>query len=137
MSLYDFANKVACALRPPPDPNPAVVRWRWAVALLYGGFFVGLGSHIALACGWMPLLFSGFASAAAVKENNTLVLENMIYELRRDYCVAEDQDNLPAMQNLTLRIYDMQIRYVRTTGENYPLPDCRIFVARRVVGFPP
>lgn len=131
--------ELASALIPPHDADPESLR-RWRV-ILAGVVFImaaGLTTHIALACGFIPMLFPGFASAADVQSLSqqqvvmrSESLGDTIYLLRKDQCIAQAAGNLQAAQTQDQRIREKRAVYrFLNHGNDYDLPPCELFVSR-------
>lgn len=132
--------ELAVNLIPPHDGDPEkIYRWRVILAGMVILMAGSIGSHIALACGFLPALFPGFASA---EEVNNLAqqqiamrvesLEDTLYNMRKDQCVAQSTGNLQAAQTQDQRIRDKLASYWKVTGgQRYELPPCSLFVSGR------
>jgi hypothetical protein len=131
----DLAQK----LIPPHDGDPeSIYRWRVYLAGTVILMAAGMITHIALACGFIPSLFSGFASASDVaslasqqQEMRVESLGDALYNMRKDQCVTQSAGNLQAAQGQDQRIREKRDLYRRLTkGQDYDLPSCELFVTR-------
>lgn len=136
--LKDLA-EVATKLIPPHDADPEkIYRWRVYAAGAIILMATGLTTHIALACGFIPTLFSGFASAADMQtmtlQQQVLraeILGDTLYNMQKDQCLARSTGNLAAAQTQDQRIREKRAAYrVITQGRDYELPPCDLFVSR-------
>lgn len=131
--VVDAAKAVAVAIVPPKPgaSDEAIYRWRLAIA---GGVLFLSGSvttHIALACGFLPAFFPGFARAGEVSDiKQTLVamradtLRGQIVEAVKDQCAAKDQKNFAAERAATDRKYGRIDEYRKVTGHDPDVPQC-------------
>lgn len=129
----DLAQK----LIPPHDGDAeSIYRWRVLLAGTVIAMAVGIATHIALACGFVPVLFSGFASASDVanlsSQQQEMRVENLgdaLYNMKKDQCIAQSAGNLQAAQGQDQRIREKRDLYRRLTkGQDYDLPSCELFV---------
>lgn len=131
--------ELATNLIPPHDGDPEkIYRWRVILAGTVIAMTAGLSAHIALACGFLPVLFPGFASASdmqtmAVQQRvmRAEILGDMLYNMQKDQCIARATGNLQAAQTQDQRIREKRAAYRDITqGQNYELPPCDLFVSR-------
>lgn len=136
--LKDLA-EVATNLIPPHDADPEkIYRWRVYAAGTVILMAASLSVHIALACGFIPVLFSGFANAADMQtmaqQQSVLraeILGDTLYNMQRDQCLARSTGNLAAAQTQDQRIREKRALYRNITrGLDYDLPPCDLFVLR-------
>jgi hypothetical protein len=124
---------MAGRLRPPGHDADAedVVAWRWFMAITTGVIGMGLATHIALACGFIPSIYPGFASAADTQEiRQQLVqaravdLEGRILAMRAMHCRTDN----PTLKQLYLETLQKTIfEYHKLSKVTFPLPDCKEF----------
>lgn len=130
---------LAKMLIPPTDADPnhiynyrlVISGWVLAVTILSG-------VHVALACGFLTSIFPGFASAAAIKEeNDTLSVQNkrldafeqanlgaQIFNMREKQCKAP----AGARDVYTTQLNDLYYRYSKLSpSQQYRLPGCEEF----------
>src|SRR4051812_30008198 len=96
--------EVAAKLIPPHDADPdKIYRWRVYTAGTVILMAAAIGTHIALACGFLPAFFPGFASAAdmqtmAVQQRvmRAEILGDAIYTMQKDQCLSRSTGNLQA-----------------------------------------
>lgn len=130
--------ELAQQLIPPHDGDPeSIYRWRVLLAgvvIVMGTGFVG---HVALSCGFIPILFSGFASAADLstlsQSQQTMraeIVGDAIYNLKKDQCMAQTAGNFLAAQSQDQRIREKRDIYRQITRREYDLPPCELFVSR-------
>lgn len=113
---------------PKPDADPErIQQWRWFVALVTGVLAVGLTTHIAIACGFLPAIHPGFALASEVQNirherllERETDLEAKLLEVRMKQCESEGV----VRQLHTATLQKMLIEYKRLTDGEYPLPAC-------------
>jgi hypothetical protein len=131
--------ELAQELIPPHDGDPEkIYRWRVFLAGTVIAMAAGLGTHIALACGFIPSLFSGFASASDVaslaSQQQQMRVESVgdtLYNLKKDQCIAQNSGNLQAAQGQDQRIREKRDLYrILTRGREFDLPSCDLFVSR-------
>lgn len=130
MGLSDAATDAVKALIPPRTNDlDAQQRWRWFVFAGIIGLALSLGIHIALACGYIPMFFAGFASSQDTKNIQTRVdviasisLEREMRFKAGELCLTKDpkvkqilEDDISKLQR---EYYDIEKRY-------YPIPSCR------------
>lgn len=136
--LKEFG-ELAQELIPPHDGDPEkIYRWRVFLAGTVIAMAVGISVHIALACGFIPVLFSGFASASDLasltQQQQTMraeIVGDALYNLKKDQCMAQNAGNLQAAQSQDQRIREKRDIYRRiTNGHDYDLPPCDLFVSR-------
>lgn len=129
----------AANLIPPHDADPdKIYRWRVYAAGTVILMALSLGTHIALACGFIPVLFPGFASAAdmqtmAMQQRvmRAEILGDTLYNMQKDQCFARASGNLAAAQTQDQRIREKRAAYRAIThGDEYELPPCDLFVSR-------
>ncbi|HEY4355967.1 MAG TPA: hypothetical protein VGN16_09485 [Acidobacteriaceae bacterium] len=131
---------IAANLIPPHDADAEKI-WRWRVYLIGVVFAMAatIGTHIALACGFLPAIFPGFASAAEVtniSQQQQVMrvesLEDTLYTMKKDQCIAQSTGNLQAAQTQDQRIRDKLVAYKQVSGgQRYELPPCELFVSRK------
>lgn len=117
----------------PPEPNAdhrEVQSWRWYIAILTGATAMSLMGHIALACGFIPVVHPGFALASDIqqlkyelRESREADLTAKILDTRQKQCAATGTVKLLYTEALT----KLTIQYWNTTNRQYPLPDCSDF----------
>jgi hypothetical protein len=131
--------ELAQNLIPPHDGDPEkIYRWRVFLAGTVITVAAAVGVHIALACGFLPVLFSGFASASDVaslsrqqEDMRVEIVGDSIYNMRKDQCVSQSAGNLQAAQSQDQRIREKRDLYRQLTrGREYDLPPCELFVSR-------
>lgn len=131
--------ELAAKLIPPHDGDPETIyRWRVYLAGTVIAMAVGMVAHIALACGFVPVLFSGFASASDVaslaNQQQVMRVESLgdaLYNMKRDQCIAQNAGNLQAAQSQDQRIREKRDIYRKLNkGQDYDLPPCDLFVIR-------
>ena len=141
--MFDAIKDLFNLLIPPLDADPAhQYRWRLTIAALMMGVIIALFSHIALACGRIPYLFSGFATSAALKESadaqaQSLNLANAkmdrilqretkraILENRGKECMAITAKNWSARDYALANLQDALNDWRSQTGGDYRLPGC-------------
>ena len=124
------------AIIPPHDANSEKVFW-WRLTL--AGTVIAMAGmttlHVALACGFLPAFFPGFANAADVRqmanearEGRIESLDSDIYQKTKDWCVQLSNGNLGAAQALDLLIREKKMAYFKLSGQQYPQPPCELFV---------
>lgn len=125
-------------LIPPHDVEPEkIYRWRVLLAGTVILMACSLGTHIALACGFIPVLFPGFADATEVRDlaSQQLAMRiesigDAIYNMKKDQCIAQSTGNLQAAQTQDQRIRDKMAAYRQMIGRDYFPPPCDLFVSR-------
>lgn len=131
--------EVATNLIPPHDADPEkIYRWRVYAAGAVILMATGLATHIALACGFIPALFPGFASAADMQTMASQqrvmraeILDDTLYTMQRDQCLARASGNYQAAQAQDQRIREKRAAYRDIMdGRDYELPPCDLFVSR-------
>lgn len=131
--------ELAQNLIPPHDADPEkLYRYRVIISGTVIAMAAGLTTHIALACGFIPSLFSGFASANDVanlaSQQQEMRLESLgdaIYNIRKDQCAAQSAGNLQAAQGQDQRIREKREMYRKLAkGQDYDLPSCDLFVSK-------
>lgn len=136
--LKDIA-QVAGNLIPPHDADPEkIYRWRVYAAGTVIAMAAGITAHIALACGFVPVLFSGFANAADMQimtmQQNVMraeILGDTLYNMQKDQCIARASGNLAAAQTQDQRIREKRAAYREIMkGHDYEMPSCDLFVSR-------
>jgi hypothetical protein len=114
----------------PPKTNDldAQQRWRWIVFIGIAGLFLGLSAHIALACGWVPSIYSGFALSQDTKAIQqrvdviaTLALEREIRSRTLELCHEKDQER---RNELNGDISKLQHEYHDIAQQWYAVPEC-------------
>lgn len=134
MSLtVDIARATIGILIPPKtDASPEKV-YHWRLAVAGGVMFLSgsLATHIALACGFLPTVFSGFAAAGDVTDVKNAILamradtlRGQIMETVKDQCNAHEQKNYTAERAATDRKYGRIDEYRKVTGRNPDVPQC-------------
>lgn len=131
--------EVVVNLIPPHDADPEkIYRWRVFTAGTVIVMAAGIVTHIALACGFIPALFPGFASAADLKtlaqQQQAMRVESLgdsLYDMKKDQCIAENAGNLQAAETQDQRIREKRDAYRDISGgREYDLPPCDLFVSR-------
>lgn len=137
--MLNYIGELFLSLIPPHDGDPEkIYRWRVLLAgtvIVMAGTF---GTHIALAWGFMPAFFPGFASASevrdVVKQQSAMRVESLgdaLYNMQKDQCIARHTGNLQAAQTQDQRIREKRAAYRDISGgQNYELPPCDLFVSR-------
>jgi hypothetical protein len=137
MGLGDKATDIALALIPPHDSDPErIYRWRLTLAGVVVLMAGTISAHIALACGFLPVFFPGFANASDVQALNVQQtamrqesLESALYNMQRDKCLALSGGNMQAALVQDQRIREKMAVYRQIShGQNYDLPPCDLFV---------
>lgn len=103
-------------------------RWRWVVFIGLIGVGSGLCLHIALACGWLPSFYSGFALASETQSIQrrvdviaTLALEREMRTKMLELCREKEQ----ARRNeLNDDISKLQREYHDIAQQWYAIPGC-------------
>lgn len=125
------------ALIPPQDAGGQQIwRWRLITALTVGGTALGLGIHIAWACGLLAGIgLNGFASAADVNnvQSQLLTIEqgqlrSEILSTRAVQCraasqAAKGQDDA-TLSFITRDLQEALDKYRELAHRPYQLPDC-------------
>lgn len=137
--MLDQLGELAVNLIPPHDADPEkIYRWRVITAGVVIIMAAGTSFHIALACGFLPALFPGFASASDVQNitHQQIVMRveslgDALYNLRKDQCISQQAGNLQAAQTQDQRIREKRAVYRDVSGgRDYELPPCELFVSR-------
>jgi hypothetical protein len=109
-----------------PPGIPPVARWR----LMMFAAMVAVAVHITWACGLLPGL-PGFAMAADVSQIGRdvtnlreQILTGQIFETRIRQCKAVFEGNSDAKHFWSEKLGELQLEYVRLTGQPYPIPQC-------------
>jgi len=131
MGLEDVGLGVVKAILPPRNTNDEYEqnRWRWMVFAALILIISGSVLHIALACGWLPSVYPGFAQVSSVTAIQTRVdliaaqsLETAIRNRVADRCKAAD----PAFkQELTEDIDKLNREYFTIQRFFYREPKCQ------------
>jgi len=131
-------------LSPTGGSNPDKVRrYRLGIATMLVGSVLGGGIFSMLALGWVPPVFSGFASARKLDQFEVQdrkhwgTVSAWEAEDRREWALSS-ADSLLQMDQIRCKLPEGQLRqmydqliqrrreeYRRLTGRRYSLPDCR------------
>lgn len=91
---------------------------------------MSLATHIALACGLITSVHSGFALAADVEQlreerkvERQTDLEQKILQVKKEQCTATGQ----ARTLYTFNLQKMLVEYQKLSGSAYPVPSCEDF----------
>lgn len=123
---------MASSLIPGPDGSPDhVQKWRNAVGISLVVLAAVFTAHLALACGWFPAVYGGFAKADdlstlkdTVNEIRVYQVEAGLFTVRREQCAAVAGDNLQARAFYSEKLTGLQRQYWSLVGHDYPLPAC-------------
>lgn len=129
MGLIETGIEVAKGLVPPKTNDlEEQQRWRWVV---FGSIVSLAGSfalHIALACGWIPTVYPGFASAVETQGLQsrldliaTLNLEHEIRSKTAELCNEKNRDRRIEIND---EIAKLQREYLEIAKHWYPSPRC-------------
>lgn len=129
MSLGDIALEAVKMLVPPKgDDLEGQTRWRWVVFGSVIGLAASMALHIALACGYLPGLSSGFALEANQKAIQrridviaTLSIEHEIRSKTSELCQERDSGRRAELNN---DISKLQWEYKEVAGDWYQVPPC-------------
>jgi len=129
VSLLDPLKDLPKLLIPPkPHDIHALLRWQWAIAASVIGLSAALLVHVALACGFVPSVFAGFASSEQMtkieSEISMITVLNLSQEMREDQmerCKTKDDD---MKFKLSGDLDRMELYYTRMTHTAYALPAC-------------
>lgn len=113
---------------PKADDAEGQTRWRWVVFATLIGLIVTLGAHIAIACGALPSISSGFALEADQKATQrridviaTLSIQNEIRSKTLELCMEHDPSR---RSELNRDIDKLQYEYKEVAGNWYTVPPC-------------
>jgi hypothetical protein len=127
------------ALLPPlDDPDPKRIRrWRVWLALVVIMNVSTFTAHVLLACGYLPMMFPGFANAGELKElqkvfleQRVAALETTILETRKQQCAASPGTVRALYTNSLQKLvidYEKITYTVEGRARQYPVPDCTAF----------
>lgn len=129
MGLIETGVEVAKSLMPPKTNElDAQQRWRWVVFAALIGAYGALAVHIALACGLLPSLYSGFALASDQRNVQqrvdviaTLSLEHEIRDRTFQLCHEKDQQKRNILND---EIDKLQREYYDIEKSWYRVPEC-------------
>ena len=129
MSIIETGVGLAKALVPPRTNDlEAQQRWRWVVFIGLVGVISGLSLHIALACGWIPSLYPGFALASDTKSIQrrvdviaTLSLEHEMRAKALELCNEKSQQRRSEIND---DISKLQKEYHDISQIWYQIPRC-------------
>lgn len=140
MGLQDGALEAAKLLIPPRDNHgPAFRRWQWAVGMSVFAIAVTFTAHVMLACGLVPSLYPGFASAGeiestkkqlqaqvqAVKDDTAqirlAIWDQQLFQLRLSQC---KETNGALRAALLEKITEISARYRSLAGRDPQLVNC-------------
>ena len=103
-------------------------RWRWVVFVGLTSTFLGLSVHIALACGWLPSIYAGFALASETKSIQqrvdviaTLALEREMRSKALELCQEKDQSR---RNEINGDLAKLQHEYHDIAQQWYNIPSC-------------
>jgi hypothetical protein len=127
--MWDLMGSMLNWIIPPPDADRAAnVSWRWRVAIFTALSFFGVICLAVLSFGFIPLAFSGFATATALEATVTEQRQHWVYQLDKqvlDYRI--DQCHAPTPEARQLYFSKMQWlleEYQRINRQAYVLPTC-------------
>jgi hypothetical protein len=129
MTLIEAGIELVKILIPPKaSDQDSQQRWRWVVFIGLVGLFAGLTAHIALACGWMPSVYSGFALSQDTKAIQqrvdviaTLALEREIRSKVLELCQERNQERRNELNGDLARL---QHEYHDIAQQWYNVPGC-------------
>lgn len=129
MGLIEIGAEVTKVLIPPKTNDlEEQQRWRWVVFVSIIGLTSSLLLHIALACGYIPALYAGFASATATEDIQrrvdviaTLSLQHEIRSKAIELCIEKSQDK---RNELNDDISKLQKEYHDIAQTWYAIPGC-------------
>lgn len=129
MGLLGAGIEVAKAMMPPKTNElDAQQRWRWVVFAALIGAYGALAVHIALACGLLPSMYSGFALASDQKSVQkrvdviaSLSIQHEIRDLTFDLCHEKDQKKRDQFND---EIAKLQKEYYDIEKVWYRVPEC-------------
>jgi hypothetical protein len=130
--MKEFLTWVCAGLVPPHGTEGNdVYRWRVTVAVMIMANSFGIIGLSAVAFGFAPVLFHGFASADAVHsvreqfaQIQTNQLDAKIMDTRTRQCRAIVTKNETALQFATERLQAELNEYMALTNKRYRLPEC-------------
>lgn len=129
MGLIESGLDVAKALVPPKTNDlEEQQRWRWVVFAAIMVLATSFTAHVALECGWVPSVFSGFASASdqqAIQRRidviASLSLEHEMRDKALQLCSERDQQK---RNELNDEISKLQREYYDISHNWYTIPRC-------------
>lgn len=137
--MKDEVREFAARLKPPAahaDPE-VVMAWRWFVAIVTGVNTLTITAHIVLACGFLPVLFPGFATASeneglrlemvrvqvALEQKRAKELPGLMLDAKQKQCMASGE-----ARRLYFNTYnDLRAEYYELTKREFPDPSCTDF----------
>lgn len=129
MSVGEFLVEAVKLLVPPKHDDAAgQTRWRWVVFASLVSLSVTMCAHIAIACGYLPSVSSGFALEADQKQLShridiiaTVSIEHEIRDKAWKLCRENDHDRRFELND---DINRLQREYKSITGDWYTVPAC-------------
>jgi hypothetical protein len=129
MGIFEMGIEVAKMLIPPKTNElEEQQRWRWVVFAALIGLSTTLALHIALACGWMPAIWPGFALASDTQAIQrrvdviaTLAIEHEIRIKATELCSEKDQMRRNEIND---DIAKLQREYHDIASNWYNIPPC-------------
>lgn len=127
MSLKDDFLRGLTALKPPDhEATPKQLHnWRWAMAVITGVNAMTLAAHVALACGLVPAVYGGFASAADLRSlqvGRAADLGLKIIEAKEKQCEANVDERVQMLYRES--IARMEAEYENLMGREFKTPTC-------------
>lgn len=128
MGIEVIVEAVKVLIPPAPDDAAGQTRWRWVVFASIVGLSASLSMHIAIACGYLPSVSSGFAlesdqkaTARRIDLIATLSIQGEIRAKTLELCHERSQDK---RAELNRDIDKLQYEYKEVAGEWYVVPAC-------------
>jgi hypothetical protein len=137
MSLFDG---MWAWLFPMPDASESkqIFRWRQVVSLAILLLGASLVVGDALAWGFVPVLYGGFAQQTLVQTMTTSLtevrasqVERTIIEARERQCYAQRESNMDALQFATEKLNDSLDAYKRAVGHAFRVPECNELIVAK------
>jgi hypothetical protein len=103
-------------------------RWRWVVFAFMVSMLSSVSVHLALACGWIPSVYPGFALASETKSIErkldlltTIGLEREMRAKMQELCHEREHDRRNELNDDVARL---QRDYWGLTKQWYQIPRC-------------
>lgn len=99
-------------LVPSPDASPAAIaRWRW---------FQGMSTTVLILS--TVCLYFITAKASEVDDLKVAVYVPAMEQMHKRYCLSQNEETRALLRR---QVNKMQLQYKHTTGDMYPLENCR------------